>query len=79
MDKTAGNELKIVYMDNSSTTKPFPEVVTAMGLALSDTFGNPSSLHRLGLESEKAITQARHSVAALIGASKNEIYFNSGS
>lgn len=67
-----------VYMDNSSTTKPFPEVVEAMSSVYEERFGNPSSLHRLGSESEKLVRKARRSVASLIGAGENEVFFTSG-
>lgn len=68
----------VIYMDNSSTTRPYPEVVEAMSLVLDQGFGNPSSLHRLGSESEKLVRRARQSVAFLMGASENEIFFTSG-
>jgi len=68
----------MVYLDNSSTTKPFPEVVAAMTEVLEKSFGNPSSLHRLGVEAEKHLSSARISVASLINAKEDEIYFTSG-
>ncbi len=68
----------VIYMDNSSTTRPYPEVVEAMSLVLDQGFGNPSSLHKLGSESEKLVRRARQSVAFLMGASENEIFFTSG-
>ena len=36
------------YFDNSATTKPLPEVVDAVTRAMTETWGNPSSLHRIG-------------------------------
>jgi cysteine desulfurase len=67
-----------VYMDNSSTTKPYPEVVKAMSFVLEEGFGNPSSLHKMGSESEKLVRRARRSVASLLEARENEIFFTSG-
>jgi len=67
-----------VYMDNSATTRPFPEVIDAMKTVYAEQFGNPSSLHRMGYEAEKLVSKARRSVAALIGAAEDEIYFTSG-
>ena len=68
----------IVYMDNSSTTKPAPEVVEAIVSVLQEDFGNPSSLHRLGERAEGLVAEARASVAELIGAQEEEVYFTSG-
>jgi len=77
-DRRVGADKRIIYMDNSSTTKPAPEVVEAMKRVLEEEFGNPSSLHRLGLIAEKHVLRARQTVASLIGARPNEIYFTSG-
>lgn len=41
-----------VYLDNAATTRVLPEVAEAMREAMLDKYGNPSSLHRLGLEAE---------------------------
>ena len=41
--------MKEVYLDNSATTRPLPEVVEAMVASLTDNYGNPSSLHNKGL------------------------------
>ena len=71
------NTMEFVYMDNSSTTKPAPEVVEAMVQCLTDGWGNPSSLHGLGSAS-RSINRSRAAVAGLINAGKDEIYFTSG-
>ena len=68
----------IVYMDNSSTTKPAPEVVETIVSVLTEDFGNPSSLHRLGERAERLVSEARASVAKLMGAQEEEVYFTSG-
>ena len=65
----------IVYLDNSSTTKPCEEAIGQIALALQNTWGNPSSLHLLGIEAENAVTIARESAAALLGARADEIVF----
>lgn len=67
-----------VYMDNSSTTKPFTEVIHGMSFVQENLYGNPSSLYSFGLESESLIRHAREEVAYLIGADTNEVYFTSG-
>lgn len=67
-----------VYLDNSATTKPYKEVIEKMLSYLECDYGNPSSLHRMGITAEKAMKEARKSVAASLGAREEEIYFTSG-
>ncbi|MGE5583580.1 MAG: cysteine desulfurase family protein [Bacillota bacterium] len=67
-----------VYLDNSATTKPIPEVIAAINRAYSDCYGNPSSLHRKGLEAERDLSQARRKMAFALGAAPEEICFTSG-
>ena len=67
-----------VYLDNSATTKPTPEVIDAINQAYLDYYGNPSSLHRKGLEAERLISQARRGIASSLGAGPEEIIFTSG-
>ena len=67
-----------VYLDNASTTKPCPEAVTAVVNALTENFGNPSSLHRIGLNAQLIVDKARKIIAGSIGADTGEIYFTSG-
>lgn len=67
-----------VYLDNSATTKPYAEVVTETIKYMEDNFGNPSSLHRMGITAEKAIKTSRKSVAKSLGAYDEEIIFTSG-
>jgi len=69
---------EIIYLDNSATTIALPEVVAAMKRMLEVEYGNPSSLHGLGVTAEKAMARARRQVAGLIGARPAEIYFTSG-
>lgn len=66
-----------VYLDNSATTKVAPEVVEIMAKTMTEDFGNPSSLHRMGLKAEKIMEHARTILATAIGASAEEIYFTS--
>lgn len=67
-----------VYFDNSSTTKPLEEVIDEVALGMKEFYGNPSSLHNLGLKSEKKLKECRVALAKTINASENQIYFNSG-
>lgn len=67
-----------VYLDNSATTRQYDEVTDVMTNAMRDCFGNPSSLHSLGLASEKQIKAARMQIAETLGADADEIFFTSG-
>ena len=66
------------YLDNSATTKSYDQVTEAVSRAMSQTFGNPSSLHRMGMAAEKLVKEARERVAQSIGALPEEIFFTSG-
>ncbi len=66
-----------VYLDNSATTKPYDRAVDTMTKVLRDDFGNPSSLHTLGIAAEKYVKNARKSFAKSIGVSEDEVYFTS--
>ena len=67
----------MIYLDNAATTKPSDCAIEAALQAFSD-FGNPSSLHRLGMEAERILKEARKTIAAELSASDNNIYFTSG-
>lgn len=67
-----------VYFDNSATTKMSEEAIEAVASGMREFFGNPSSLHNLGLKSEKKLRECREILAKTINASENEIYFNAG-
>jgi cysteine desulfurase len=67
--------LRKVYLDNAATTPLLPEVRESMMPYLGDVFGNPSSLHDWGDGAREAVESAREQVAALIGASPDEIVF----
>ena len=67
-----------IYFDNSSTTKIYDEIVNEVSYGLREFYGNPSSLHQLGLKSEKKLRECRQIIASTINASENEIYFNGG-
>lgn len=67
--------MKEVYLDYSATTPVKKEVVDEMIPYFSEFYGNPSSLYSLSEHTKDALLKARHQVAALIGASPDEIYF----
>ncbi|MGN0709566.1 MAG: cysteine desulfurase family protein [Anaerovoracaceae bacterium] len=68
----------IIYIDNSSTTRQADEVTDLMDDIARNHFGNPSSLHSLGLDAEKYVRSARHTIASIFGCADDEVYFNSG-
>jgi cysteine desulfurase len=69
---------KAIYLDHASTTPTDPEVVEAMLPWFSEEFGNPSTVYSLGLTAASAVQEARESIAGMIGAEADEIYFTSG-
>ena len=69
--------MKPVYMDNNATTCVAPEVVEAMLPYFHELYGNPSSMHSFGGQVMKQVRTAREQVAALLGASPEEIIFTS--
>ncbi|RSL32937.1 cysteine desulfurase [Salibacterium salarium] len=68
----------MVYLDNSATTEPWPQVLDAFYKAASSYFGNPSSLHRPGVEAETLMDKARESMAALLHTKTEELVYTSG-
>jgi len=68
----------MIYFDNSSTTKPYKEVVDSFVTVSTKYFGNPSSLHGLGATAEGLLSQARKQVASLLHVKEQEVYFTSG-
>ena len=68
----------MIYLDNSATTKPCPEAVEAMTKALTENWGNPSALYQFGIDTARLLRQARHSVAAAMGAEPERVFFASG-
>ena len=68
----------MIYLDNNATTPVLPEVIEAMRPYWSEQFGNPSSMHGLGAAAERALQDARHSIAETLSVSAEEIIFTSG-
>lgn len=69
---------KLIYLDNAATTAVYPEVVDAMIPYFTEYYGNPSSIYSFANESGKAVAKARESLANVIGAKPEEIYFTGG-
>lgn len=65
----------IAYLDNSSTTKPSKRAVQYITRSLESNWGNPSSLHRIGMEAEIALNDARECIAHTVNARADEIFF----
>ncbi|GMB07327.1 cysteine desulfurase [Thermolongibacillus altinsuensis] len=68
----------MIYLDNSATTKVFPEALESFTAVATNYFGNPSSLHELGMQAERLLIQAREQIARLLHVKATEIIFTSG-
>ncbi|MEJ8544024.1 IscS subfamily cysteine desulfurase [Brevibacillus borstelensis] len=68
----------MIYLDNSATTRPYPQVIEVVKRAMESYYGNPSSLHQKGLEAENVLKQARMVAAQYLGCKPSEILFTSG-
>jgi len=66
---------KIAYLDNSATTKPCNTAIQNVNFALSDTWGNPSSLYDMGFRAQMLVEDTRKAVANLLKCREDEIYF----
>lgn len=69
---------KIIYLDNAATTRTSPAVVEAMLPYFTDNYGNASSIYSIGAKSKAAIAQSRETIAGVLGAKPEEIYFTAG-
>jgi len=67
-----------VYLDNSATTRVFPEVAELMTKIMCEDYGNPSSLHMKGVQAENYLRAAKETLARLIKVNEKEIFFTSG-
>lgn len=67
-----------IYLDNAATTKVCAQAADAAADAMLHTYGNPSSLHRLGMEAENLVTKAKKQLAAALSCQPGEILFTSG-
>ncbi|UFT97876.1 cysteine desulfurase [Radiobacillus kanasensis] len=67
-----------IYLDHAATTPVHPEVIADMQSAVTDVFGNPSSIHRFGRKARHLLDEARELAASSIGANEKDIVFTSG-
>ncbi len=78
LNRSAQGGMHMIYMDNAATTRTAPEVVQAMLPYFSQYYGNPSAVYSMGSANKKAINEARRTIAAILGAGQEEIYFTAG-
>ena len=62
----------MIYIDNSATTKQYPQVTETMMKYMEEYFGNPSSMYQLGLDSEKAVKHAQKTGGRGYGSRKRD-------
>lgn len=67
-----------VYLDNSATTRCFDEVAELITKIMCEDYGNPSSLHRKGVQAEQYIRYAKETIAKNLKVNEKEIFFTSG-
>ncbi len=67
-----------VYLDNSATTRAFPEVAELMTKIMCEDYGNPSSLHIKGVQAEQYLRYGKETFARLLKVNEKEIFFTSG-
>lgn len=67
-----------IYLDNAATTKPRDEVIKSVCNGMEKYFGNPSSIHKIGVEAEKKLNECRAEIAKTINCNGEDICFTSG-
>ena len=67
-----------VYLDNSATTRCFPEAAELMKQIMCEDYGNPSSLHRKGVQAENHLRTAKETIAKILKVNEKELLFTSG-
>ena len=70
--------MKEIYLDNAATTRVLPEIAQAMAKAMTENYGNPSSIYEIGQNAHDILDIARQQVADLINADPEEITFTGG-
>ena len=67
-----------VYLDNSATTRCYTNVRELVGKVMCDDYGNPSSMHKKGVDAEKYVRESKEIFAKLLKVQEKEIFFTSG-
>ena len=70
--------MNIHYLDNSATTQVCQEAADAAYRMMRENYGNPSSLHKVGIQAETAVEEARGIIADALNVQPKTIYFTSG-
>lgn len=70
--------MKEIYLDNSATTRVFPEVALLMSKIMTEDYGNPSSMHHKGVVAEDYIKNASKIFAGILGCNEKNILYTSG-
>ncbi|MCK4285962.1 MAG: aminotransferase class V-fold PLP-dependent enzyme, partial [Candidatus Lokiarchaeota archaeon] len=71
------NDSKYVYLDNAATTPMDPRVIEEVIKHFKETYGNSKSLHSVGQKSAQLLIKCRESIASLINAHRDDIFFTS--
>ena len=67
-----------VYLDNSATTRCYPEVGDLVYKVMCQDYGNPSSMHRKGVDAEHYVKESKDRLAKILKVNQKEIFFTSG-
>ena len=70
-------EKRDIYLDNSATTRCFPEVAALMNEIFLEDYGNPSAMHHRGVTAEKRIAEAKKTLASILKVREKNLYFTS--
>ena len=70
--------MKEIYLDNSATTRVYKEAADTAYSVMTETYGNPSSLHNKGIEAEQIMENARKKIADALGCDAGGLVFTSG-
>ncbi len=68
----------ISYLDNSATTKPCAQAIKYLNNSLLYNWGNPSSLHTIGISAEDSIVSCKKALSKQLSCREDELYFTSG-
>ena len=66
------------YLDNSATTRAYPEVGDLVYKVMCQDYGNPSSMHQKGVDAEHYVKEAKETIAKVLKVNAKDIYFTSG-
>ena len=67
-----------VYLDNSATTRAYECVRDIVGKVMCEDYGNPSSMHKKGVDAEAYVREAKETLVKILKVQEKELYFTSG-